>query len=563
MRPSGFASPVEESVMKRLKVIALAVCLLLAYGLAAYADVIILKDGTRYDGSVIYTDAHIVIVKTDSKLLKIDKEQVFWIAQGGGIVEPQKPNGLTVEQAADKLVGDCKAQLEKMGQKTVAVPPFWGPEDKNCALQDTLAAAVAKGLAAAGYRVIEPGAVDKVLAALQLQRSALHGTVLAARLANVLGAKAVVVGKIAASGDAVEVKAVVIEVDTAKTAGEVQAAIVKDANVQRLLGLEPVKPAVIPAIVQKPAVPVVVDDSRPKSAISSKFTGRFTMRAFYYKYISGKANAKFEGESITWVLESGNTATLDANGKVTIVSTRPLTDENQAKNLENDLAGIFVKLASMVDNYPVGQIHKSVEFDSVYYADRPNVFHRYIVRERDDVSRRNWLLQKNGNNVLYAKISLIIDGSWAKLSLGDSYVVSFGRWSTRNAAIGSEDSIPVKITPYGWVKWYVAVIDVVTEAGRGPARITGWGSQSILYRTNSLIDELIEPRPAVRPPYRTATQRYRQSEATYRERAPQPRYRYSRDRDPEDDYRDREPEERPVRRYDPKPNGRTMDWRDR
>jgi len=544
--------------MKRLKVIALAVGLLLVYGLAAYADVIILKDGTRYDGSVIYSDAQIVIVKTESKLLKIDKEQVFWIAQGGGAVEPPKPNGLTVQQAADKLVEDCKAQLEKLGEKTVAVPPFWGPEEKNCALQDTLAGAVAKGLAAAGYRVVEPGAVDKVLTALQLRRSALHGTVLAARLANVLGAKAVVVGRITASGDAIEVKAVVIEVDAARTAAEVQVALGKDAEVERLLGMEPAKPAVVPAVVQKPVVPAAVDNNRPMSAISSKFTGRFTLRGFYYKYVSGKANARLESDSIIWMLESGNTATLDSDGKVTVVSTRRLTDENQAKNLENDLAGIFVKLASTVENYPVGQIHKSVEFDSVYYADRPNVFHRYIVRERDDVSRRNWLLQKNGNNILYAKIALIIDGSWAKLSLGDSYVVSFGRWSTRGAATGSDDTIPIKITPYGWVKWYVAVIDVVTESGRGPAKITGWGSQSILYRTNSLIDELLEPRP-VRPPYRT-TQRYRGSEASYRERAPQPRYH---DRDPEAIYPDRDPEERPVKRYDPRPNGRTMDWRDR
>ena len=531
--------------MKRLKVIALAVGLLLVCGLGAYADVIILKDGTRYDGSIVYSDAQIVIVKTDSKLLKIEKEQIFWIAQAGMAPQPLKPNGLTVEQAAAKIVEDCKAQLDKLGEKSVAVAPFWGPEDKTCALQDTLAAAVARGLAAAGYRVIEPSAVDKVLSALQLRRVSLHGTVLAARLANVLGAKVVVVGRITASGDAVEVKATVIEVATAKTAAEVEVALAKDAEVERLLGIVPVKPAATPAIVRTTPVEPPADN-RPMSAISSKFTGQFTLRGFYYKYISGKTNGRFEGQSLTWVLESGNTATLSGDGRVVITSTRCLTEANQAKTLENDLASVFVKLAGIVENYPVGQIHKSVEFDSVYYADRPNVFHRYIVRERDDVSRRNWTLQKNGSNILYAKISLIIDGSWAKLSIGDSYVVSFGRWSTRAATTGNDDSVPIKITPYGWVKWYVAVIDVVTESG-GPTKITGWGSQSIIYRTNELIDGLLAPKQA--QPYRS--QRYRESEASYREREPQRRYH------------DREPEERPATRYDPRPNGRTMDWRDR
>ena len=512
----------------KTKAIVVAVGLLFLCGLTAAADVVILKDGTRYDGTIIYNDAQVMILKSENKLVKVEKEHLFFATQSGPGLQQARAAYLSLELATARIVSELKEQLEKSGDKAVAVAPFWGPGDKPCPLNDTISQGVAKGIAAAGYRVIDPGAIDKVLGALQLSRMSLRGNALAARLANVLGASAVVVGRIVSvSADCVNVQASVIEVETAKVLLEVNVAMNKDEEVLRLLGIEPEKPPVIPVLA--PPVPVVpAPDAPPLSAISAKFAGRFTLRSYYYKYISGKLESKFDAERLSYRLETGNTAVLCSDGTVAVTSPRRLTDENQARALETDLTGLFVKLAAIVDDYPANQIHKSVEFDSTYYADRPNVFHRYIVRERDDVSRRNWTLYKNGNNVRYAKIALIIDGSWAKLSLGDAYVVSFGRWATRTISLaGNDDSISLRITPYGWVKWYVAVIDVVTDSALNPTRLSGWGSQSVIYRSNEMIDHL---------PYLS-----------------QPRREYSRERT----------QQLPIqqRHYNLRPNGRTSDWR--
>ena len=472
----------------KAKAIVVAIGLLLFCGLTAAADVVILKDGTRYDGTIIYDDAQIVIMKCENKLVKVEKEQVFFSAQSGAVVQQAKATYLTLELATARIVAELKEQLEKSGDKVVAVTPFWGPGDKPCPLDDVLAQNIAKGIGAAGYRVIEPGAIDKVLGALQLSRASLQGNALVSRLANVLGANAVVVGKVVAvTEDCVQVQACVIEVETAKVLLDVNVALNKDDEVLRLLGVEPEKPAIMPVLVP----PVPAPEAAPASAVSAKFTAAFSLRSYYYKYISGKIDSRFDTDRLIYKLESGNTAILCSDGTVVVTSLRRLTDDNQPRMLENDLTAIFVKLAGIVENYPVNQIHKSVEFDSVYYADKPNVFHRYIVRERDDVSRRNWTLYRNGNNIRYAKMSLIIDGSWAKLSVGDAYVVSFGRWTTRTLSLSDrEDSVPLRITPYGWVKWYVAVIDIVTEPGLNPTRISGWGSQSVIYRTNDIVSHL-------------------------------------------------------------------------
>jgi len=463
----------------------ISVFLLLCFSLAAFADVVVRKDGTVHRGDIIYKDAQIVILKTTTgEVLKIPREDVIWITEGpgdGGRAAP-KPAGLSLDEAVARIADDTKAQLKASGATTVAVAPFWGPGDKVVALDDALGSRIAKALGGGAYRVIEPGTVQRVLNALRIGRSSLADGALTARLAKILGAGSTVVGQITAVGpEAVTVKVAVVDAATGKTLGETSVLIAKDNTVRDLLG-EKAQPAPAPV---KPTTQL-------QSAIASNFAPGFSLRSFYNKYVANKPDAKFEGSRAIWTLESGNKAVVTFAGRVIVASTKKLTEEGQALGLERDLSSIFVNLSSMTEGYKTAEIHKDVEFDGVYYAHRPGVFHRFIVRERTDLTRRSWTLKKNDNKILHAKIGMIIDGSWAKLSLGRSYVVSFGRWTIRSAtkAARGPDDVSVKITPYGWIQWYVAVVDVVTEPSLTPPQIVGWGSAVIEYRTNELIEHL-------------------------------------------------------------------------
>jgi len=464
-----------------------SVVVLLCLSAAALADVVVLKDGTIHRGEIIYKDAQIVIVKTDTgEVLKLSREDIIWITHGpeeeGAAV--RQPGGLGLDEAIARLADNIKAQLKASGATAVAVAPFWGPGDGVVALDDTLAQRIAQALGSQPYRVIRPATVQRVLNALRLERSSLTDGRLTGRLANILGAGSTVVGRITAvAPEVLTVRVVLVDAATGKTLGETAVLIAKDDKVRELLG-EKAKPQPKPKQVETTA--------QMQSAVASKFAPAFPLRAFYQKYVANKPGAKFEGDRARWTLESGNGAVVTAGGRVIVASTKKLTEEGQALALERDLSGIFVNLSSMVDGYKSGEIHKDVEFDSVYYAHRPGIFHRFIVRERTDLTRRSWTLKKNDNEILHAKIGLVIDGSWAKLSLGRAYVVSFGRWTTRSATTAAQgpDDVSVKITPYGWIQWYVGLVDVVTEPSLNPPEIVGWGSTVIEYRTNELIEHL-------------------------------------------------------------------------
>ena len=481
-----------------LKAILLALCLIAFAGVMAFADVVVTKDGTKYEGTVVWNDSYIVLMKVDNKIISIQKKDVTWFVATSELKSSpvQVVVSLSMEQAVARITSELKSQLEKSGDKSLLLPPFWGPGEGNVPLHDTLARSVAGGLIANGYAVRGPDGLDKVLTALNLKRQSLQANGLTAGLGSLFGAEAIIVGQIiSVEANAVIVQVTLIETETAKTLGDVRVTIDKTPELAKLLGEEPViakevqvAPPVAPVAPVAPQPPV--DDNVIRSAISSKFDRPFSIRTFYYKNIANKADGSFEGDRLVWTIESGNKATLMPDGTVVVTSTKCLTEPGQAKALENDLTSIFFKLSSMVTGYTAGYIHKAVEFDSVYYAEKPGVFHRYRIRERDDMTRRNWMLVKNGRRLIYSKMALIIDGSWAKLSVGNSYVVSFGRWTSRTVTPESGDNISVKITPYGWVKYYVAVLDVVTEPGLGPVKLEGWGSRAVEYKTNQLIDHL-------------------------------------------------------------------------
>lgn len=469
--------------MRRKKVL-ISVFLLVLFGAAVLADVVVLKDGTVHRGDIIYKDGKVIILKTDAgKVLKVPRENVIWItsASGNQPAATEEPTGVSLDEAVKQLTDDAKAQLETSGAGVVAVAPFWGPGAATVALNDVLGARIAEGLSGANYRTIAPTDVQRVIEALKLERSGLQDSTLAGRLANILGADAAVVGHISSvSGNVVTVNTVVVGAQ-GKVLGESTVLIAKDDEVRELLGEK------------KVVVKQVQGTPKVQSAISTKFAPDFPLASFYHKYVANKPGARLEGDRATWELESGNKAVVTRRGQVTVMSNAKLTDEGQAARLESNLAGIFVNLGGMVEGYATSEIHKDVEFDSVYYGDKAGVFHRFIIRERTDLTRRNWTLRKNDNNISYAKIALIIDGSWAKLSLGKSYVVSFGRWTTRSATSaveGDDDNIPIKIIPYGWIQWYVGVVDIVTEPTLNPPEIVGWGSTVIERRTNELIEHL-------------------------------------------------------------------------
>ncbi|NQT18098.1 MAG: hypothetical protein HQ592_00220 [Planctomycetes bacterium] len=467
----------------RKKNVLITVFLLVFFG-AALADVVVQNDGTVHRGEIIYKDAEVVIIKTDDgNVLRLPRKDVLWItgASAKDAAAAQDPAGVSLDEAIGRLTDDAKAQLQASGAHTVAVAPFWGPGAAAVALNDVLGARVAQGLGGANCRAIAPADVERVIKALKLERSSLQDPTLAGRLANMLGADALAVGHISKVGAQVVTVNVVLVSAEGKALAEITVLIAKDAEVSGLLGEKKVE-------VRQP-------ESTPKvqSAISTKFAPEFSLARFYHKYAANKPDAKLEGDRATWRLESGNKIVITARGQVTVVSNKKLTEEGQAARLESDLAGIFVKLGGMVEGYETREIHKDIEFDSVYYGDRAGVFHRFIVRERTDLTRRNWTLKKNGNKISYAKIALVIDGSWAKLSLGKSYVVSFGRWTARSATAAvqdDEDSVPIKIIPYGWIQWYVGVVDVVTEPTLTPPQIVGWGSMVIEHRSNQLIEHL-------------------------------------------------------------------------
>jgi len=465
----------------------ISVFLLLCFTFAAVADVVVLKDGAIHKGDIIYKDGKVVIIKTEAgEVLKFSQEDVIWITQEEEPSKPtlREPAGLSLAEATARLTDDVCAQLKASGHAVVAVAPFWGPGDAAVALDDTLAEKITEGLGDAGHRVIEPATVLRVLNALRLQRSSLTDGSLAGRLANILGAGSVVVGRITSvTASVVTFRLAVVEAGTGNVLAESSVLITKSAEVRKLLGEEKPKPEPRPA----------ETSAQLQSAISSKFAPAFALRKFYHKYAAGKPDAKLEGDRTAWTLESGNNAIVTRAGKVIVASTKKLTDEGQALALERDLSGIFVNLSTMAEGYKSGEINKDVEFDSIYYAHKPGVFHRFIFREREDLTRRNWTLRKNGNTIRYAKMGLVIDGSWAKLSVGRSYVVSFGRWTTRcgtSAVQNDEEAVSVKITPYGWIQWYVGEIDIVTEPALTPPEITGWGSTVVEYRTNELIEHL-------------------------------------------------------------------------
>lgn len=468
----------------RRKNVLISVFLLVLFGVAALADVVVLKDGTVHRGDIIYKDANVIILKTDAgETLRVPRKDVIWITDASGNKKgaTEEPAGVSLDEAVKQLTDDAKAQLETAGVGVVAVAPFWGPGAAAVALDDVLGARIAEGLSGANYRAIAPAKVQRVVEALKLKRSGLKDSTLAGRLANILGADAAVVGHISSvSGNVVTVNMVVVGAQ-GKVLGESTVLIAKDDEVRKLLGEKKVE------------VKQVESTPKAQSAISTKFAPDFPLASFYHKYVANKPGARLEGDRATWELESGNRAVVTLRGQVTVMSNTKLTDEGQAAKLESDLTGIFVNLAGMVEGYATSEIHKDVEFDSVHYADKAGVFHRFIVRERTDLTRRNWTLRKNDNNISYAKIALIIDGSWAKLSLGKSYVVSFGRWTTRSATSvveGDDDNIPIKIIPYGWIQWYVGVVDIVTEPTLNPPEIVGWGSMVIERRTNELIEHL-------------------------------------------------------------------------
>jgi len=467
--------------MRRLLVL-MTLGLMVSIG-SVLADVVIQNDGTRHDGSIIYKDAYIVVMKTDAgKVIKIPRDDVIWITETGAKPAEAKPEGLSLEQAVARIVGDVGAALAKRGHKAVAVAPFWGPGEKCVPLDDTVGEQTARGLSKT-CRVIEPGTMDKVLTALQLQRSALQGAPLCSRLATILGADAIIVGQISVAATTVTVQAALLEAENGRAIAELKVTIEKNPDVCKLIGEEPVLPV----------LPVLTQSVEPQSGISSRFKPQFSLRAFHQRFVSGKPDAAYEGDRVAWTLQSGNSAAVTADGKVIVTSTRKLTEQGQATKLEDDLAGVFLYLAKMVDGYTTGNLHKDVEFDSVYYAHKPGIFHRFIIRERDDVARRKWTLQKNMNEFRYGKIALIIEGSWAKLSLGPSYVVSFGRWTTRNATTtlsGGSDTLDFNIVPYGWVQWYIGTVDMVTEPTLKPPKLEGWGSRTITYRGNELIEHL-------------------------------------------------------------------------
>ena len=462
------------------------VLLLICFGVAAFADVVVLKDGTIHRGDIIFKNQQIVIIKTDTDaVLRFPRENVIWITQTpkqpDGAQAVQEPVGLPLDEAVARLTDDLRASLEQAGGSTVAVAPFWGPDAAVNPLHDALAEKAAQKLRGANYRVIEHSTVQRVLNALRLERSALAQPELGGRLATILGADATVVGRITAVGaNTVTVQVVLLKATTGETLAEAEVLIAKDAEVARLLG-------------EKKPEATLEGSTTLRSAISTKFAPTLQLRAFYHKRVANKPAAKYEGDRISWTLESGNTAVVTSSGRVIVTSTKKLAEDGQARQLENDLSGIFINLSKMAPNYKSSEIHKDVEFDSVYYAEKPGVFHRFIIRERTDLTRRNWTLEKNGNKISHAKMSLIIEGSWAKLSLGKTYVVSFGRWTSRfgiSAVDNAEETVSLKITPYGWIQWYVAVIDLVTDSTLTAPTITGWGSSVVEYRTNKLIEHL-------------------------------------------------------------------------
>jgi len=470
--------------------IALAAC----FSIAAVADVVVLKNGTIYKGSIIFKDEQVVIIKREDtgEVLKIERTDIVWITEPEEMehnATPEEPAAasLPLDDAAARMAEVLKRHADESGAAVIAVAPFWGPASGSVALNNVLAERVVEKLRAANSRAIAPGSVEKVMGALQIERPALQSFTLAGRVADILGADAAVTARITSVGaETVTYEAFLVDAATGKPLAETKVVIAKDDEVRKLLGEKPPEPVPQPE----------PESNRIQSGISSTFDPAFSLETFYHKFAASKPEARAEGDRVVWRLESGNRAIVTSEGGVAVVSTRKLTDDGQAAALENDLAGIFTDLAQLVDGYRSSEVHKDVEFDSVFYGHREGIFHRFIVRERVDLTKRAWTLNKNGNVCHYAKIALVIDGSWAKLSMGESYVVSFGRWTTRDATAAlntDSETVDVKITPYGWLKWYVAAIDIITAPTRNPPKINGWSSQVVEYRTNKLIDHMQVP----------------------------------------------------------------------
>jgi|GEM_PF-2983269 len=465
----------------------LSIVILACLSMAALADVVVIKNGTIYKGSILFKDDQVVIIKKEDtgEVLKIERTDIVWITEPESKeAAPVAPAAVTLDDAATRLAEVLKAQADESGAAIVAVAPFWGPGSKSVALNSVLAERVVVKFRAVEGRAIAPASMGKVMDALQIEPAALESFTLAGRVANVLGADVALTAQITTVGaEAVTYRAFVVDASTGQPLTETQVLIAKDEEVRQLLGEKTAAPPPQPE----------PESNEIQSGISSKFEPSFPLETFYHKYVANKAEARSEGDRVVWRLDSGNRALVTAEGGVAVVSNRKLNEEGQATALENDLAGIFADLSQMVDEYRNSEIHKDVEFDSVLYGHREGIFHRFIVRERVDLTKRTWTLNKNGNICRSAKIALVIDGSWAKLSLGSSYVVSFGRWTTRDSTAAlnvDSENIELKVTPYGWLKWYVAAIDIVTDPTLNPPKVEGWGSQTVEYRTNGLIDHM-------------------------------------------------------------------------
>ena len=582
--------------MSKWKAAVMTALTVLVFGTPAdLADVLVLKDGTRHEGNIVYNDADVVVMKSDKRVIAAAKQDVLQATISTPqlavpqLVAPQ-PEAIGLEQAADRLAAMLKAQLDAAGAKAVAITPFigswWAPGHWG-SFEDTVADALAKKLEAAGYRVIQPAVIFKLLSADHTSRAAAQDVCSAADICKRLAADAVLLGQVwRTAGTTVSVYLTLADGKTADATARVlgRSEATFDSNAQPATqpdpppaavaaapeaappvagpASRPAAPALPPGVVilrdgtkyqadlihadadsvliatkneiirlrrddviwpalgpQKPVMeyalpgpapvnppppslpatvpalaPVPVE-TRTLSAISTRFAPPFPMRSFFYRFVSPQPDAVLRGDRFTWTLGSGNTAIVKMDGTVVVTSRKDLAELNQAQALENDLAGILRNLGTMVKKYPSDQFHKNVELDSIYYSNRANVFYRFIVREHSDDIRAwpDWKLQTNGNRVLYGKLTLVMNGPQVRFSVGQSSVSSTGQWATRNLAGTDADHLLVKLAPTGWVRWYVAAIDLIATPGERPIKPQGRGRRVVeVSRTNKTLKELYD-----------------------------------------------------------------------
>jgi len=345
------------------------------------ADIVILNDGTRYDGSIIYQDDGVVIMKIENTAVKIDRSNVIWIAAGSGAPAASAPKSTGLSQAIEILSSQMSNELEKAGHTSVVICPFWGPASDTNGLHERLAAQIARNLKVAGLKTVEPEAIDRVVSALQITRSKLRDNLLAGRIAGILGAQSAVVGQVTSvAQEVVTVQVSLLQAGTGDAIATHTINIAKTDEVRRLLGEELPVVEVVPVAPAAPSPAAPIAPKVVQSAVSSKFTPKFSLAEFHRRFVSGKPESAAYDDTITWLLDSGNKAYVMSEGVVLVTSFQKLTAPGQVKTLENDMASIFMKLAQLTDGFTAAHVHKAVEFDSVYYGHAPGIFHRFIPR---------------------------------------------------------------------------------------------------------------------------------------------------------------------------------------